>query len=111
AEPRRPGGVCLTVRDTGPGLNEEQKQRVFRRFEQAEGARTSARYGGSGLGLAISQELAAAMGGRIDLDSTPGQGTSFLVVLPLRAVEPPAGADAAAGSPQPRSLQLLLVED
>src|SRR5690606_13659601 len=49
-----PGGVCLTVRDTGPGLNEEQKQRLFRRFEQAEGARTSARYGGSGLGLAIS---------------------------------------------------------
>src|SRR5690606_10334604 len=55
AEPLSPGGVRLTVGDTGPGLNEEQKRRLFRRFEQAEGARTSARYGGSGLGLAISQ--------------------------------------------------------
>jgi len=111
AEPRRPGGVCLTVRDTGPGLNEEQKQRVFRRFEQADGARTSARYGGSGLGLAISQELAAAMGGRIDLDSTPGEGTSFLVVLPLPAVDPPSRAGSGPGSGRVRRLQLLLVED
>ena len=111
AEPRQPAGVCLTVRDTGPGLNEEQKQRVFRRFEQADGARTSARYGGSGLGLAISQELAAAMRGRIDIDSTPGEGTSFLVVLPLPAVEPPAGADAPREPGQARRLSLLLVED
>src|SRR3546814_9014024 len=57
--------VRAAVGDTGPGLNDEQKQRLFRRFEQAEGARTAARYGGSGLGLAICQELADAMGGRI----------------------------------------------
>src|SRR3546814_5514505 len=57
--------VRAVVGDTGPGLNDEQKQRLFRRFEQAEGARTAARYGGSGLGLAICQELADAMGGRI----------------------------------------------
>src|SRR3546814_1265540 len=49
--------VRAVVGDTGPGLNDEQKQRLFRRFEQAEGARTAARYGGSGLGLAICQEL------------------------------------------------------
>ncbi|WP_255516504.1 sensor histidine kinase, partial [Luteimonas suaedae] len=53
------GLVRFVVSDTGPGLNAEQKQRLFRRFEQAEGARTAARYGGSGLGLAICQELAA----------------------------------------------------
>src|SRR3546814_6297741 len=52
--------VRAVVGDTGPGLNDEQKQRLFRRFEQAEGARTAARYGGSGLGLAICQELADA---------------------------------------------------
>lgn len=114
AQARRPAGVCLTVRDTGPGLNDEQKQRLFRRFEQAEGARTTARYGGSGLGLAISQELAAAMGGRIDIDSTPGSGTSFLVELPLQATGAPAGADAEDASAAPdlaRELSLLLVED
>ena len=73
----------FVIADTGPGLNDEQKARLFQRFEQAEGARTAARYGGSGLGLAICQELAAAMGGRIVLDSVPGQGTDFTVDLPL----------------------------
>jgi signal transduction histidine kinase/CheY-like chemotaxis protein/sugar lactone lactonase YvrE len=111
-----PEGVCFEVADTGPGLNAEQRSRLFRRFEQAEGARTSARYGGSGLGLAISQELAAAMGGRIEIDSAPGEGTRFKVRLPL----PPAiAANAVASEPGaevpapegPHSLSLLLVED
>ena len=108
-----PGWIGFIVRDTGPGLNGEQKQRLFRRFEQADGARTSARYGGSGLGLAICQELALAMGGRIEVDSTPGEGTAFHVALPLPEARPPATAparprpDAAPG----RTLDLLLVED
>src|SRR4029078_2662858 len=76
-----PHGVTLEVSDTGPGLNAEQQSRLFQRFEQAEGARTAQRYGGSGLGLAICQELAAAMHGRIDVVSTPGQGASFRVAL------------------------------
>ena len=80
-----PQGVRFEITDTGPGLNEEQQARLFRRFEQAEGARTAARYGGSGLGLAICQELAAAMGGTIAVDSTPGEGTRFIVDLPLPA--------------------------
>src|SRR3546814_21111520 len=77
--------VRAVVGDTGPGLNDEQKQRLFRRFEQAEGARTAARYGGSGMGLAICQALADAMGRRIEVDSPPGQGTRFRVALPLPA--------------------------
>ncbi|GAA4860663.1 hybrid sensor histidine kinase/response regulator [Luteimonas vadosa] len=104
-------GVRFVVADTGPGLNEEQKQRLFHRFEQAEGARTAARYGGSGLGLAISQELAAAMGGRIGIESTPGRGTDFIVVLPLHAedavhVDPPISPARAS-----RALDVLIVED
>ena len=56
------GGLCFEVHDSGPGINAEQQQRLFHRFEQADGPRTASRYGGSGLGLAICQELAVAMG-------------------------------------------------
>jgi signal transduction histidine kinase/CheY-like chemotaxis protein len=105
-------GVRFAIVDTGPGLNDEQKARLFRRFEQGEGARTAARYGGSGLGLAISQELASAMDGRIEVDSAPGKGTRFVVTLPLAAVDPPHPATpATATRGAERSLQLLLVED
>jgi signal transduction histidine kinase/CheY-like chemotaxis protein/streptogramin lyase len=80
-----PNGVVLEVSDTGPGMNADQQARLFQRFEQADGARTTLRYGGSGLGLAISQELAAAMGGRIAVHSQPGQGSTFRVILDLPA--------------------------
>ena len=99
------------VRDTGPGLNDEQKQRLFRRFEQADGARTTARYGGSGLGLAICQELAVAMGGHIGVQSTPGEGAAFSVELPLAVVQPAAPAATRPASATTRRLDLLLVED
>ena len=110
-----PQGVRFVVADSGPGLNPEQQARLFRRFEQGDGARTAARYGGSGLGLAISQELAAAMGGRIQVDSEPGRGTRFIVELPLAAAELPvaiadAPRDVAALAASPH-LRLLLVED
>src|SRR5690606_10257797 len=112
-EPLGGEGVRFVVRDTGPGLNEEQRARLFRRFEQADGARTASRYGGSGLGLAISQELAAAMGGRIDVASSPGVGTRFSVELPLEVLPvlpAPAAAREPRSAPAP-GLELLLVED
>ena len=108
--PMTPAGVCFTVADTGPGLNEEQKSRLFRRFEQADGARTASRYGGSGLGLAICQELAAQMQGRIRVESAPGRGSRFSVELPLpeaRVVAPVQPAQAAQG----QGARVLLVED
>jgi signal transduction histidine kinase/ActR/RegA family two-component response regulator/sugar lactone lactonase YvrE len=115
AAPMAHGGVRLVVSDTGPGLNEEQKAHLFRRFEQADGAATAARYGGSGLGLAICQELATAMGGCVELDSTPGQGTDFTVDLPLPAATAPVVEKAVpAGAPRREAaaaLSLLLVED
>lgn len=110
-----PHGLRFTVRDTGPGLDEEQQRRLFRRFEQADGARTASRYGGSGLGLAICRELAVAMGGDIELRSAPGEGADFIVRLPLvRAVGSAMAASmqAHAAVPLPRmSLQVLLIED
>ncbi|MET0328194.1 MAG: ATP-binding protein, partial [Luteimonas sp.] len=108
------GGLRFVVSDTGPGLNTEQRERLFRRFEQAEGARTASRYGGSGLGLAISQELSAAMGGRIEVDSTPGQGTRFQVYLPLPVLAQPPRQLLASGYERITaaiSLEILLVED
>ena len=106
------GGVILEVADTGPGLNEEQRSRLFRRFEQAEGNRTAERYGGSGLGLAICQELALAMDGRIEVDSVPGAGARFRVMLPLPGVELPAAtASPRSAAAATATLALLLVED
>ncbi|HXH01436.1 MAG TPA: ATP-binding protein, partial [Xanthomonadaceae bacterium] len=105
-----PSGLRIEVADTGPGLSAEQQARLFRRFEQGEGARTATRYGGSGLGLAICQELTVAMGGAIRVDSAPGAGTRFIVELPLPTASAPTPGPAAITSTA-RPLQLLLVED
>jgi ligand-binding sensor domain-containing protein/CheY-like chemotaxis protein len=103
-------GVRLEVTDTGAGLDAAQQARLFQRFEQAEGARTAARYGGSGLGLAICRELAVAMGGTIGVDSRPGEGACFHVELPLPvAVISVARVDDAGE--RPTSRRILLVED
>ncbi|MCD0279051.1 response regulator [Xanthomonas melonis] len=114
--PHTPGqGIRMEVCDTGPGMSAEQRTRLFQRFEQAEGALTLARHGGSGLGLAICRELAAAMGGAVNVSSELGQGACFVVELPLRWVTtlPEGMPDAArAIAPQDQTpLQLLLVED
>ncbi len=107
-------GLLLELSDTGPGMNAEQQARLFQRFEQAEGVRTAQRYGGSGLGLAICQELAAAMGGRIDVQSQPGQGANFRVTLPL-PLAPTETLTVAPDLPAPAQmmerLRILVVED
>ena len=111
-----PRGLYFEVRDTGPGISQEQQQRLFRRFEQADGARTAAQYGGSGLGLAICRELALAMQGRIRVESQLGSGTCFGVSLPLplqqgAASDGSADSDAAAAAVNMPPLRVLLVED
>lgn len=110
--PRSPYGVRWEVVDTGPGINTDQQARLFQRFEQADGARTAARYGGTGLGLAICQELSVAMGGGIKLESKPGMGTRFIVELPLTAVQAPLVTEATrAPARHADDLSILLVED
>ena len=109
--PLAPQGIRFEVGDSGPGLNEEQLSRLFQRFEQADGARTTARYGGSGLGLAICQELALAMGGRISVDSTPGTGTCFMVELPLPTAAAPLRASLDQSPMPAQAVCVLLVED
>ena len=69
------GAVSVAVADTGPGIATEERERIFRAFWSRDGA-------GTGLGLAIARELAVALGGRIDVESEPGQGSRFELVLP-----------------------------
>jgi signal transduction histidine kinase/BarA-like signal transduction histidine kinase len=107
-----PNGVVLEISDTGPGMNADQQARLFQRFEQADGARTTLRYGGSGLGLAISQELAAAMGGRIAVHSQAGLGSTFRVLLPLPSAVLEERAVIAAAPVNPgKRRRVLVVED
>ncbi|MGY6566823.1 MAG: ATP-binding protein [Halomonadaceae bacterium] len=106
------GELVLAVRDTGPGVALEKQDWLFEPFRQAD-ASTARRYGGTGLGLAICRRLTEAMGGRIGVDSAPGQGSRFWVVMPLETVvsnEPESPVfqpilEPAAGG------KVLLVED
>ncbi len=103
--PERPGGptravpaAVLEVADKGQGLTPEQAQRVFERFYRADQARNR-KSGGSGLGLAIVSALVTAHGGTASVQSTPGQGATFRVTLPL-APDAGSGPDAEPdGSP------------
>ncbi|UOS98090.1 ATP-binding protein [Xanthomonas arboricola] len=106
-------GLRFEVADTGPGINADQKARLFQRFEQGDGAKTTSRYGGSGLGLAICQELAMAMGGHIEVISRLGAGTRFVVDLPLRWVASNAtlGGEVARTGGTVAPQRILLVED
>lgn len=76
--------VSFEVRDTGPGIPAAEHSRIFDAFTQADQTRTRKK-GGTGLGLSVSRELARLLGGDITLESTPGEGSTFGVVLPVRA--------------------------
>jgi two-component system phosphate regulon sensor histidine kinase PhoR len=71
------GVIRVGVADTGPGIDAGDKERIFRPFWSRDG-------GGTGLGLTIANELATALGGRIELDTRPGDGSRFALVLPAK---------------------------
>ena len=79
-KPVEEGPVELSVSDTGPGIAPEDAQKIFERFYRTDESRSRVT-GGFGLGLAIAREMVDAMGGRISVDSSPGQGSRFTVTL------------------------------
>ena len=100
--------VHFDVRDSGIGMNEEQQQRLFKSFSQADSTITR-QYGGTGLGLAISQQLTQGMNGNIEVDSVPGEGSSFHFSLEFEVGE--QAADEETEQEAPSDLNVLVVDD
>ncbi|MDR1777867.1 MAG: response regulator [Desulfovibrio sp.] len=88
-------GICVLrflVRDSGVGITEEQKARLFKSFSQAESG-TTRKYGGTGLGLALSKQIVEMMGGEIWVDSMPGQGSVFGFTIRVRRAKTVSSAE------------------
>lgn len=104
--------IQIAVSDTGIGIPPEVQTRLFNRFTQADSS-TSRKYGGTGLGLAIVKQLCELMGGRVELNSTPQQGSTFQVFLPVALAE--AQTLPASRPPAPvaevYAARILLAED
>jgi len=101
--------VSFEIRDTGVGIPADARERIFEAFMQADNS-TTRRYGGTGLGLAIAKRLITMMGGTLEFDSAPGQGTTFRFELELPKQD--ASARRAFGLAAPLAgLRVLVVDD
>ena len=98
----------VAVRDTGIGISEEDRKKLFQSFEQADSS-VAHRFGGTGLGLAICKKLADLMGGDIQVESEPGKGSCFTFEIPVWL-----GAPLAPATERPKqagSVRVLLVDE
>jgi len=109
--PDGPSRVSISVTDTGRGLTDEQRQRLFEPFDRL-GAENSG-IEGTGIGLTLSAALASAMSGRIDVVSEPGEGSTFSLVLPRSTVAEPETEPepVVLGADPQRSTSVLYIED
>jgi PAS domain S-box-containing protein len=104
--------ITISVRDTGMGIEAENQKKLFQAFFQADSSSTR-RNGGAGLGLAISKRLAELMNGSVGVISSPGQGSTFWVKLPLEchSNSAPAVRNVSAIRSSSGGTHILLVED
>ena len=102
--------VRIEVRDTGIGMTEGQRERLFESFTQAD-ASTTRRYGGTGLGLAISRQLVEMMGGEVGVDSQPGAGSTFWFTLKLTKQPESVPKNELPRRASLRNLRVLVVDD
>lgn len=113
ASPADMGGLLLriAVSDTGIGISKEVQEKLFTRFSQADNS-TSRQYGGTGLGLAIVRQLSELLGGRVELQSVPQEGSTFLVYLPVAVADamPQQTVTTSVVNCTPDA-RILLVED
>jgi signal transduction histidine kinase/DNA-binding response OmpR family regulator len=100
------GALLFSVSDTGLGIAPEDQERIFVPFEQVDGA-IDRRYGGTGLGLSISRELAELLGGEMQVESTPGEGSTFRLYMPVAPVSVSEGiplpAAISPGAARPKT--------
>jgi two-component system, sensor histidine kinase and response regulator len=102
--------LLFTVRDTGIGIPVEKQATIFRAFEQ-EDSSTTRKYGGTGLGLTISAQLAGLMGGKIEVESEPGEGSTFSFTARFGRSAGVAEAGAGESSDLLENLRVLIVDD
>jgi len=115
SEDKNHAEIKFAVQDSGVGITEEQKSKIFEEFSQADSS-TSRKFGGTGLGLAISSRLVAHMGGKLEIDSTPGEGSTFYFTLRLEkqdhsdAEKQPQYSDLKVGLMMPKEAKITQAE-
>ena len=106
--------IRFEVSDTGLGMSDEQVAQLFQRFQQAD-VSTTRKFGGTGLGLALTKAFATLLGGDIDVRSTPGEGSTFVLHVPATLPEPQTQTQTHHGDPleagDPKRQTVLVIDD
>jgi len=103
---REDGQLAFIVTDSGPGLKDDDKVRIFNEFERADNGPTRTQ-GGAGLGLSISARIVEALGGEISVTSMPGQGSAFKFTVPVRELAEPEANQPVLGPLDDRAVLVI----